>query len=93
MLARWTENDISLVIATSAFGLGVNKPNIQYVYHVGVPPSLEAWVQEAGRGGRDGDPSQGDTRLVNKLYVELNAYMCLFSTATVLYDTNFQILA
>lgn len=60
VLSNWTDNEISLVVATSAFGLGVNKPNVRYVYHVGVPPSLEAWVQEAGRGGRDGDQCKGN---------------------------------
>ena len=32
----------------------MNKPNVRFVFHVGVPPNVEAWVQEAGRGGRDG---------------------------------------
>ena len=59
VLARWIDDDITLVVATSAFGLGVNKANVRYVYHLGVPPTLEAWVQEAGRGGRDGEPCQG----------------------------------
>lgn len=64
MLSRWTDDDITLVVATSAFGLGVNKPNVRYVYHLGVPPTLEAWIQEAGRGGRDGEASKGELRFV-----------------------------
>ena len=59
VLARWTEDDITLVVATSSFGLGINKANVRFAYHLGVPPTLEAWVQEAGRGGRDGEPCQG----------------------------------
>ena len=59
MLSSWTDDELTLVIATSAFGLGVNKANVRYVYHVGVPPTPEAWVKEAGRGERDGGPCKG----------------------------------
>ena len=38
------------------------KPNVSFVYRVGVPSSLEAWVQEAGRGGRDGDQCKGNLK-------------------------------
>lgn len=59
VLSNWAEGDITLVIATSAFGLGVNKGNVRHIYHIGVPESLEAWSQKLGRGGRDGNASKG----------------------------------
>ena len=49
----FNENEESVMVATKAFGMGIDKPNIRYTIHINHPSSIESYVQEAGRGGRD----------------------------------------
>jgi ATP-dependent DNA helicase RecQ len=55
---RFMSGEARLMIATQAFGLGVDKPDIRFVVHWNFPGSVEAWYQEAGRAGRDGEPAR-----------------------------------
>ncbi|MBO6255845.1 MAG: ATP-dependent DNA helicase RecQ, partial [Bacteroidaceae bacterium] len=72
-MKRFNENEQNLMVATKAFGMGIDKPNVRYTINFNHPSSIESFVQEAGRGGRDRKHAISYILFDNSQYIHLTA--------------------
>ena len=87
VMENWCSGAIQVMVCTSAFGMGVNQPDIDVVVRIGVPPTIESMVQEFGRAGRDGRQAEG-THAMMPLLVGMCKPISLLILGILLYSES-----
>lgn len=85
---RFISGETSIMVATKAFGMGIDKPNVRFTYNVNFSGSLEAFVQEAGRAGRDRKMALATILYCSKQFLEQNPRTRLMEPVPVDYDVQ-----
>ncbi|OYU85238.1 MAG: recombinase RecQ [Flavobacterium sp. BFFFF2] len=85
----WMSEGVQVMVATNAFGMGIDKPNVRLVFHVQLPQTIENYFQEAGRAGRDGSYSEAQLLVseadINRAKSSLNSHLLDFDFLTEVY--------
>ena len=76
ILEQWLNNEVKIIVGTNAFGMGIDKPDVDLVFHMHLPESLESYYQEIGRAGRNGKPAKA-ILVYNKTDLERLKYQFL----------------
>ena len=85
VIDNWRRGEIKVMVCTSAFGMGINQPDVDIVVRIGVPSSIESMIQEFGRAGRDGRHAEGMALCISILYEREGCSTPVSSPNNILY--------
>jgi len=71
----WRNGSIKVMVCTTAFGMGIDQPDVETVVRIGCPPTLESMIQEFGRAGRDGRQAKGICMSIYFTYIFVSLYV------------------